>query len=128
MVKALSAGQGTGSEPSTWVRSPGRFMTVTCPVCHVEDHWEAMIFLVEAARATVRVMFLTAMHQAWSGKSGRDTKEGEHMGLTLSWCVGQKRQSRRWGTSPQPRVARRKNGGNVVLRTVSGKRGAGCAS
>lgn len=32
MVKALSAGQGTGSEPSTGVRRPGRFMTVTCPV------------------------------------------------------------------------------------------------
>lgn len=71
------------------VRRPGRFMTVTCPVYQCRDHWEAML---EAARATVRVMFpvislLTAMHQAWSGKSGRDTREGEHRGLTLSWCV-----------------------------------------
>lgn len=64
-------------------------MTVTCQVYQLKGHWEAMIVLLEAVRATVRVVFpvislLTVTCQACSGKSGRETEEA--CGL-LSWSV-----------------------------------------
>lgn len=72
----------------------------------LEGHWEAMLVLPEAVRATVRMVFpeisfLTAVHQAGNSRVSSRTPRRQNAWGLLSrgmWARG-KREEGRWGTS-----------------------------
>lgn len=92
--------------------------------------------MLEAARATVRVMspvilLLTAMHQAWSGKSGRDTKEGRtHGAYSLVVCRLKEAKREMGHITPTPGGQEKEWWvcGSKNSQWEAGKWGAGCVS
>lgn len=79
---------------------------MTCQVYQFRGHWEAMLVLPEAVKATVRMVvpeisFLTAVHQARNGRvTSRTWRRQNAWGLLSQavWTRG-KKEGRRWGTS-----------------------------